>query len=145
MSNIIPFRKRKNDELEFEWLESDEDDAGSDSAGSSGFSEPIMDMAIFGLVQAKIRQGERKFGAVPDPRDPYVAGDEPGERLQSHPLLSKAAEFNGIADALNNPNPRRNPDSQKNFQDMRQENVLRASLKMNKKLGMSHAPRPLPR
>jgi hypothetical protein len=108
-------------------------DDGSGSTGGSGFNEPILDMAIFGLVQAKIREGERKYGAIPDPKDPYTEdqGMRKGKRLRAHPLLSKAAEFSGI-DKKMNPNPKENAEAEKRYAELQLEYALRAQLTHSK-------------
>lgn len=112
----------------------DDDGSGSGSSGGSGFDEPIMDMAIFGLVQGRIREGEKKWGIVPDPREPHreSEGLRSGNRLRSHPLLSKAAEFNGIDKNLN-PNPMQNPEAEHNQEDLRNEHALRLGQQLGKK------------
>jgi hypothetical protein len=119
------------------------DDSGSaGSAGGSGFNEPILDMAIFGLVQAKIREGERKYGAIPDPKDPYTEdqGMRQGKRLRAHPLLSKAAEFSGV-DKKMNANPKENPEAEKKYAELQLEYALRAQLTHSKKQTLTSSPR----
>lgn len=114
--------------------EEDGGEGGDDSSGGSGFNEPIMDMAVFGLVQSKIRDGERKFGVVPDPKEPYSESEglRKGKGLLAHPALMKGAEFNGIADRKNNPNPPQNPEAEQHYEELRNEHALRLGQQLGK-------------
>lgn len=117
---------------------SDSGSEGGEGSGGSGFIEPILDMAIFGFAHAEIREGERKFGRIPDPKDPYLQeekhGKRAGKRLQSHPLLSNSAQFSGIDKHLT-PNPPDNPDAARTH-----EQQLQNQLKPGMRPGQSSAP-----
>jgi hypothetical protein len=121
----------------------DDDGSGSGTAGgsgASGFIEPVIDMALFGVALFAIREGEKQFGGVPDTKleTTKEAGTKLGKGLRSHPKLSQSAQFSGVAPKLNS-NPQEYPDAEKNHQEMDQQHQL--DMQPGMKLGKSNAPR----
>lgn len=93
-----------------------DEDEGGEGVSTAGID--IEDIAAWyaAMLKRQIRQGEKKFGAVPDTEDPSLMGrrkgltHEFGERAKMHPLFRDSSHFSGI-DNKHNPSPSENPKS----------------------------------
>jgi hypothetical protein len=88
---------------------------------------------------AQMREGERKFGRVPDTsllkesQNENVLGA--GSRLQAHPLLDKP-QFDGIT-PKSNPSPEQNPEAAKNAEELQ--------LRLQHRPTPTFTPKPMPK
>lgn len=76
----------------------DEDEGG---VGTAGLDAETLQAWLAALQIKALREGERKFGAVPDTKDPNDLlnksrrSAEYGSDLKAHPLLSKTQRYSG--------------------------------------------------
>jgi len=117
--------------------ESDEEDDSDSGAAELDVEE--LNAYRQAYLKKHIREGEKKFGIVPDTEDPNSLLGKPrktasyGERPSMHPLLEKSQEFSGVP-PKDNPVPHDNPEANEKFQEARLENQLRAQLTNSKKI-----------
>lgn len=121
---IIPFKLEKDKPF----IAADEEaaDEGGDEGGDAGAAGPLIDPAIFGLVNHHflelIREFERKFshGWVPITKEPQKHGPQSSYKNgpPPHPLLSQSSQFSGDDKKLN-ANPTMSEPGEENYQELR--------------------------
>lgn len=117
---------RFNPEKELKQLDFNDEDEGGEGGEGGTTTGPLIDPAIFGLVNHNflelIREFERKFseGWVPVTKEPPKEGQKGGYKAgpPPHPLLSQSSQFSGD-DRKINANPTMSEPGEENYQELR--------------------------
>ncbi len=94
---------------------------------------------------AALREGEKKYGRVPDTS---LLKDEnreanmlsAGDRLQAHPLLEKTPQFDGMP-PKSNPDPKQDPEAAKNAEELQNQLQNRPEYRQSLDMRPNSAPK----